>query len=825
MKKSKCAKTLMTLLLALSLAFSLALAPVTVLAAPPSPRTVDQLIQDLDSAITRGEFAMLLNACLELPELEGAGFTDVPENHPYATHIMTAQAIGYMNGDGNGIFRPDDVISGAEASVCVNFFLGFDLSKVELNTQTTVPPWARAAVSNLLDLRMATLDMTDKKALSAADAIDFATALMIAVMFQGSPYELTQADENDDFYAYNNRQYLATATLAPGYIYAMSFFDPQFYVYDQTSALLEGILASGGAPGSDEWKICELYEMYMDEESRAESLEKVIPYIDEIIAVESIDELNTLAAKYYPALKLQDFYGLGVAGDAITDNTQWCVIALPGSFLLGARDYYDDAAELAPIHDALRQYIAAVLSYVGETGDLESRAQALFAVEQGNALASMPLEQLNDPNVIYTESGWDELDEIATGSNTMNYSPEIREILKDVNVYCPDMDYIKHIESLYTEENLDVLKDYAIINVMLSLGAFIGDDFDALDDELEAALFGAAPETLSLESRAQIVVTSLMSAAFSKLYADEYISSEVKADVTQIVGLIRDKYRERIAALDWMSDETKQMAIEKLDAIKAYVAYPDSYEAGFSFDVASRADGGDLIDFYFSYYDSAYAYNLEAYKKLNEFKLWDNVPTYTVNAYYSATENAIIIPGGILQASMYSKDAAREANLGAIGAIIAHEFTHAFDNTGAQFDMNGTITNWWTEADYAAFGELTGSVAAALSEIEFMSGQTVNGVLCTGETIADLGAMSCILDIADDMPDADMALVMRSWAGVWAARMSPEVAAYFLTVDTHAPNKVRTNFVLSQQDVFYETFGVTESDGMYIAPEYRISIW
>ena len=823
MKKTRFAQSLLALLLV----FTLALAPVTALAAPAQAVTVDQLVQGQTESITRGEFAMLLNAYLALPEGAGAGFDDVSETHPYAADILTAQATGYMNGDGQGNFRPDDIISGAEAAVCINFFLGFDLTKVQPNAAATVPVWAKSAVSNLLDLRMITAEMSDKKALTVADAVTFASALTTAMMFQGSPYALRQANENDDFFAYNNRQYLATATIPPGSFFAMAFSDPGLKIQDRSAELLSDILAAGekGKPGGDEWKISELHKMYMDEQGRAKSLEKVMPIINEIKAVKSVAELNALSAKYFAAMSLQGFYVLTAVSDARVDATKWCAIAVPGGFMLGSRDYYADNASLLPIHEAAQEYIASILDYIGETENLESRAAAVFAMEKGNALASMPAEQFNNPDVIYTKSSWAELDKAAAGSNTTNYSPELRAALKDANVYCPDIAYIKHIEALYTDANLAVLKDFAILNAAGAFGGLIGDDFAELSRDLQAVMFGEAIETTSLELRAQTLVTNLMGGAFSKLYAEKYVSPAVKDDVTQIVELIRAKYRDRIAELDWMSGETKKKATEKLDAIKAYVAYPDSYNTAYGFDVKARSDGGNLIDFYMDYADAVYAQQLENLKKPYNSNLWDSVPTYTVNAFYSATENAIIVPAGILQEPFYSKDAEREANLGGIGAVIAHEFSHAFDNSGAQYDKNGTLTNWWTEADYAAFSELTGKVSAALSSIEFVGMQSVNGILCTGETIADLGAMACILDIADDMDDADMALAMRSWSDIWAARMSSEVAVYLLAVDSHAPNKVRTNFILSQLDSFYKTFGVTEADGMYVAPEDRIAIW
>ena len=800
--------------MALLLVVALALSPAAAFAAPTGAE-----------GITRGEFAALLNAALSLPDGEGAGYLDVPAEHAHAADILAAQAAGYMKGDGDGNFRPDEIISGAEAAVCADFFLGFDHDKVEPNALTAAPPWANGAVSTLLDLGMVPLGLADKEALTADDAQSFVAAITTAAMFQGSPYALGQADENDDFYAYNNRRYLATATVRAGNIYAMAFMEPELEVESQSAELLAEILARGGGPGSDEWKIGELHKMYMDEPGRAKSVERIKPYIEKIKAVDSIAGLNALAMELYPELSIQGFYGIAASSDAKADATKWCAIIMPGAFLLGSRDYYADDPSLAPVHEEEKKLIAAVLAYVGETDGLDSRADAMFAMEKGSALASMPLDQLNNPDVIYTKSSWDDMDKAASGSNTPSYSPELRDVLKDANVYCPDIDYIKHVEALYTEENLATLKDFAIFNVAVAFGGLLGDDFATLSDGLQAALFGEAVEKRSMELRAQDLVLSLMGDAFSKLYADRFSSPGDKADVAQIVELIRSKYRERLAGLSWMGEGTKAKAIEKLDAIKAYVAYPDSYRPRNSFDMEGSDGGGSLIDAYMGYLHATIEQQLDDLSKPFAYNLWDSVKTYTVNAYYSATENAIIVPAGILQEPFYARGGDREANLGALGAVIAHEFSHAFDNNGAKYDKNGTLANWWADSDNAAFNEMTGSVADALSAIEFVGGQSVNGVLCTGETIADLGAMACILDIADDADGADMAAVMRSWAHIWAARMSPEVAAFLLAMDTHAPSKVRANFVLSMQGSFYDTFGVTESDGMYVPPEDRIAIW
>ena len=783
------------------------------------------LLANSDRLITRGEFAFLLNSLLSFSDSTANPFDDVPQNHPYMAAITTAHAVGYMNGYGDGIFMPDAYLSGAEAAACLSFFLQFDPLFVELNEETRVAPWAKAAVSTLLDLGMLPLELTDKVSLTVEEASQFVSALITALQFPVGPYSLQQTNAKDDFFAFMNRSYLATATVHPGNVMAATFSDVDFMVRQQISSLLAEILSTDSEPGSDAWKIKELYGMYLDVTARAASIENILPIIDEIKAVSSIEELTNLASEYYPSIDLLSFYTLQPASDARVDATKWCGVIIPGNLQLGTRDYYADEPFLEPIHAALRSYIASLLAYVGETEDLDSRAAAIFAIEQSNALASMPLELFNDPEVIYREVDWLEMEEITAAYNRLNYSQEVRLALSEAHLYCPDQAYVEHIDTLFTAANLETLKDIALVNTISTFGDLVGEDIIGLADGLRMALFGDVVELPSLEVRAQMLVTNLLSESFSKLYAEKLVTPKVKADVTNMVKEIRAKYSERILALSWMSEETKEKALEKLDAMKTYVAYPDDYTQGRDFEVVAKEDGGNLIDIYMAYSEAENAHMYDLITKPYELNLWDGVPTYTVNAFYSSTENALIVPAGILQEPFYSSDAKSEVNLGAIGAIIAHEISHAFDNNGAQFDKDGTLRNWWTEADYEAFQIMTDAVANALSEIVFVGENTVNGVLCTGETVADLGAMACVIDVASAAEDADLALVYEAWARIWASRMSPDVANYLLAIDVHAPNKVRVNFTISQLNSFYEIYEVGEDDGMYVAPEQRLIIW
>lgn len=815
---------------ALLLVMMILITPLTnAFAAEPQARlSLEELLSQPEALITRGQFIMLTNSIFTLPSVDydGENFIDVPEDHPYAEDMLLAKALGYITGNGAGYAFPDAVISGAEAAVLVNNLLGFDAAKVEQADSLPINQWAVPSASVLLDLTMADEGQIAKKQLTVGDALEFISSLGVALMFQGSPYALTQSALQDDFFAYTNRQYLATAMIPTGYMYAASFVDTSVEVESQKQEILAGILSAEDLEqGTDEWKIRELYKMYMDNETRTASLEKVQPYLDEIRAAGTIDELLALAKKYSKYFNLQPFYGIGIDVDAKVDATQWCAFVLPGALDLGAKEYYVEDESLAGIHQAYTDMLAAMLAYMGETDDVQGRADAMFAIEKERASKTLPTEAYTDPNVLYSETSWEEMLELTSTTQSLTHMEEIYELAKDMNIYCPSTDYVSYVESLYKEENLQVLKDFAMFNVLSAFSSMLGDDLSSLSAGLIAAMYGTTGESATLEQRAQSFVSSMMSTAFSRMYAEEYGSEKVKDDVTEIVEDIRAKYRERIMSLTWMSEETKKAAIEKLDAIKTFVAYPDEPIEAVSYEVKAKDDGGSLIDLYLSMADISYDESISRIKQPVEINLWESVPTSTVNAFYSATSNAIIIPAGILQEPFYNPDGTREGNLGGIGAVIAHEFTHAFDNSGAQFDKNGTLTNWWTEEDYAAFNELTGDVAEALSGIEFIGGVYVNGILCTGETVADLGAMECVLDIADDEEGADLATVMEAWSAVWAARMSPEMTAYFLYMDSHAPNKVRVNFVLSQMDDFYVIYSITEQNGMFTPEIERLHIW
>lgn len=697
----------------------------------------------------------------------------------------------------------NSTISGKEANLYLNNILGFN------------------------DLRMVSNDLIEKEKLSYEDVKVFTKALEIARMFPESPYALMNKSLKDDFFAYENREYLATATINRGKKSASSFIDVEKNVEDMLSEDLGNILKSKTlVKNSDEWKINELYKMYMDKNSRKESVSKLKPYIDEIKSTKSIDEFIALSEKYKNYFDFEPFIDIDAGSDAKVDASKWAVFVSPSSYRLGSIEYYKDDDKNVNVQNAYVDYICKILKYMGESVNIEKRAKDIFICEKKRSKMDFPQEYYDDINIRYAKCSLADMLEYTKKSHALIISDDLFKLFKKMNIYCPNIEYIKYVDNLYVEENLPLLKDYAILKIYDTFAKVFGEDAILIPKDLNKALYGQIGEDKKIEERALTYVTENMNRAYSRIYVKNHVSKKTKEDVVNMVEKIRDKFCERINNLAWMTLETKNKAMEKLKSIKAYVAYPEEGEVDYekTCDLKSKEEGGNLIDWTLSKKDLEYRDFIKDLKKSAKQNVWRNLNTYIVNAFYMPCYNAIAVPAGILQAPFYDPNSSIEENLGGIGSVIAHEFTHAFDNNGAKYDKNGTITNWWKDEDFSHFSKMAEDVSSELSKIKF-AGKNVNGKLCTGEVIADLGGLSCVLDIAESNSGANLKKVMKAWANIWATRMSKEMAQYLLAVDVHAPSKIRVNFVLSQMDDFYRAFNIRENDGMFVPKENRIIIW
>ena len=283
-------------------------------------------------------------------------------------------------------------------------------------------------------------------------------------------------------------------------------------------------------------------------------------------------------------------------------------------------------------------------------------------------------------------------------------------------------------------------------------------------------------------------------------------------------------YQDRLEKNEWLSKETRTKAITKLNKLGVQVGYPEKIPAFYEkFTTTSKADGGTLVANSRKFSRIVREDNFSRYGKTADRNEWE-MSAATVNAYYHPFKNIIVFPAAILQAPFYSLEQSTSANYGGIGAVIAHEISHAFDNNGAKFDEYGNMNNWWTDADLNHFEKLAAKMIAEFDGIEFAGGK-VNGTLTVSENIADAGGISCALAAAKKEADVSLDDFFTNWAKIWRTKAREQYQQLLLAVDVHAPAKLRANIQLQNVPEFFETYAITEGDGMYKAPANRVHIW
>lgn len=362
------------------------------------------------------------------------------------------------------------------------------------------------------------------------------------------------------------------------------------------------------------------------------------------------------------------------------------------------------------------------------------------------------------------------------------------------------------------------------MSVLSNFGGLLNREFSDAVEAYNAALMGVEG-SLSDEENAAQEVQQYLADYLGQVYVEKHFSAEAKADVEAMIDEILEVYAQRIEKLDWMSETTKAKAIEKLEAITVNVGYPDKWDDLYDdVDILSAADGGSYFDNILAMTEATLADMAAAQDDPVDRGEW-LMSVYTVNAYYSPQNNSINFPAGILQSPLYDVEADRTENLGGIGYVIAHEISHAFDNNGATFDAQGNQSDWWTEADYAAFQELCQQVIDFYDGVEAAPGIVCNGTLTLSENVADLGALACITDLEGQEEEPDYETLYRTAARTWRGTASRETRAYLAMADVHAPDKLRGSRALQSLDEFYETFGIQSGDGMYLPEEARVQIW
>ena len=564
-----------------------------------------------------------------------------------------------------------------------------------------------------------------------------------------------------------------------------------------------------------------LYKKVLDVNRRnREGIAPVLPLLQKLQGIRTVEQLNAQAAE----LLLQGVelpIQMDVTED-MADATKHAFIVLGPDLILPDTTYYaEDNPAGKQLLTIWTDMAAKVLAFTPLTEG--EQKQYLDDAVAFDALVAKKVKSQLEWSEYYKCHNPQDVDEVAA-----QVAPfDIRGLLKDLYgeaapetlvVYDPKA--IREMNGYFSAETFALYLHWTYVRTLLKSTAFLSEELYALGRTYRRALTGVAADP-ALEKQAYQTASMAYSEPVGVYYGRTYFGEEAKADVVAMVRKIIETYKLRMQRNTFLAEETKAKAIRKLSTIEIKMGYPDEIK-----EIWSKL----VFDEDASYFEAMQTiFAIRGREKLGRaLKPVDRtewlMPGHMVNACYNPSANDITFPAAILQKPFYALSQSASENLGGIGAVIGHEISHAFDNNGANFDEHGNLKNWWKEEDFAAFKELTKGMIEQFDGIEFHGGK-VSGELTVSENIADNGGMGVTLEIVHTLPDPDFKAYFKNWARVWCQKAKEEYIQLLLANDVHSPAVLRANMAPRNFPEWYEAFGVTEKDRMYIAPDKRISIW
>ena len=412
--------------------------------------------------------------------------------------------------------------------------------------------------------------------------------------------------------------------------------------------------------------------------------------------------------------------------------------------------------------------------------------------------------------------------EFITKSDNLDLKSLVVDQINDTpeKVIITEPRYLDNFNKLVNDDTFENIKAWMMVRFLTKNASILDEEFRQTIGEYNLALSGAK-ELQNRTKYAYHFASSVFSEVIGAYYGKKYFGEKAKADVHQMVEKMISIYEQRLSNNTWLSEDTKKKAIVKLDKIVIKVGYPDKIQ-----DIYSKFE----INENDSLYDNVARIRktrvqdaLDQYHKPVDRTKW-LMPGHMVNACYDPQRNDITFPAAILQAPFYSLNQTSSQNFGGIGAVIAHEISHAFDNNGAQFDEYGNMNDWWTKDDYAKFKVLTQKMIDEFEGIPY-AGHKVNGKLVVSENVADVGGLRCALEAAKQESDFNVKEFFTNWARVWRNKSTKQLTEMFLSIDVHSPAPLRANVMAQNMDEFYDAFDVKAGDGMWLDPDKRVNIW
>lgn len=583
------------------------------------------------------------------------------------------------------------------------------------------------------------------------------------------------------------------------------------------------------AVGTEARKVGDLYTSFMNVDAvDALGATPLAPLLHRIDRIDSLAEFMTALGEFERE-GIGSFVSMWVDNDP-GDPERYLVFLEQSGIGLPDESYFREDT-FASIRGAYRTHLERMFALAG-LDDASDRAARVFALEEKFASFHWDNVRTRDSNATYNLVGWDEF-ATALGPVAAPWRQALgvaEQAFAEVVVREPS--FIEGARAILESSELTALTDWLRWQVIHGLAPYLSSDFVEENFAFYGTTLTGTPQIRDRWKRGVAFVEGGLGEAVGKLYVERHFPPAAKSQMDILITNLIEAYRDSITNLDWMSDETKARALEKLDKFTPKIGYPVRWRDY----AAVHVSADDLVGNMFALARFEFARELGKVGKPLDRDEWFMLPQ-TVNAYYNPGFNEIVFPAAILQYPFFVAERDAAANYGAIGAVIGHEIGHGFDDQGSEFDGDGRLSNWWGDSDRERFAERTKALIDQYNALEprALPGHHVNGELTIGENIGDLGGLSIAwkayllsLDgaeppVVDGMTGAERFFL--SWAQAWRQSARDEEALRLLAIDPHSPPEFRCNQIARNLDVFHETFGVEPKDPMWLNPAERVTIW
>lgn len=631
-------------------------------------------------------------------------------------------------------------------------------------------------------------------------AIIFVVAIIAAFIYLNKNYI-------DNYYEYINKETIKDKEDGWSYI-----DDINKEISNDANNIVKEII--NNPTTSEEKNIKEFYNEYLNIEFRNKNgLKDLELYIDKINKTTNINDFITEAIKLEKELSIELLMSKSIMKDFKTGKNILYITPIPMDYGYSS-DYYSNET-LTTVKNNFKLYNNKLLREYGYTAgealDITNQIDDFYTNLANNSLKQ---DDLLNTEKYYNIIDKSALSKIYTNLDINKYFNELG-LSKIDKLSLVDEKSYQELNKYLTNSNLSLWKNIATIKILQTYAEYTTENYETIFTKLNKNLLG---KEYTREETAYDLIKQIYPNEISKNYNNKYLSDDTKNYISNLTNEIIKEYEDMINT-SWMDNETKSKAVTKLNNIKINIG------TSYIKDLSSYYDFNSNISLVKNIINLNKVVRAASYEMLDTITTTNALPDYTFNAYYDVTSNSINILTG---STKVIKDINNKyENLGSIGFIIAHEISHAFDNNGSKFDENGLLSNWYTTSSQEKYQEIQNKVIDYYNNYEIIHNVSNNGTRTIGENIADLGAMECITNILikNNANKKDYQTTYESFAKVWANNYSKSTKVLQSLIDTHSPNEIRVNGVLSSTERFYETYKIDSKDLMYIEPEKRVNIW